>query len=122
MLVALLTPLARDIKKLAERCINLGVDSLSWQVVFEDTTLLVPLEIRVFLFDLTSKWTERKSILASEREPAAEKARKARGYVGTYFDAIYPFVGEAKYRTPKYRELKSVVLARMSAVALSSAA
>jgi hypothetical protein len=121
-LVALLTPLARDIKKLAERCIGLGVDSLSWQVVFEDTTLLVPLEIRVFLFDLTSKWTERKSILASEREPAAEKARKAREYVDNYFGAIYPFVGEAKYRTPKYRALKNDVLARMRVVALSSAA
>ena len=119
-LIALLTPLARDIKLLAEQCIGLGTDSLSWQVVFQDDTLDVPLEIRIFLFDLTSKWRETESILA-ERQTAAEKARKESAYLDSYFGDIYPFVGDAKYTTPEYREIKRLVRHGMSAVALSSA-
>ena len=119
-LIALLTPLASDIKLLAEKCIDLGTDSLNWQVVFQDDTLDVPLEIRIFLFDLTSKWRETESILA-ERQTAAEKARKASAYLDSYFGDIYPFVRDAKYRTPEYREIKKLVRDGMSAVALSSA-
>jgi hypothetical protein len=114
-LVALLIPLAKDIKKLAEHCIGLGTDSLNWQVVFEDDTLEVPSEIRVFLFDLTSKGHETESILAG-KETMEEKRRKASFYLSTYFADINPFSGP-EYRTPEYRKLKRDVLARLSAVA-----
>jgi hypothetical protein len=105
-LVALLTPLANDIKTLARSCIWLPGDARNWQVVFADGDLKVPSQIRVFLFDLTSKIYVRESILADASESASEKSKKADLYLKEYLHVIAPYGS-------KYNELNANTHARM---------
>jgi hypothetical protein len=105
-LLALLAPLAEDIKTLAQSCGPLQNDSRSWQVVFSDGELKIPLQVRAFIFDLTSKDYDRPSILADAGESASAKSMRARAYLTHYLGSILPY-GEA------YKELNAMTRARM---------
>ncbi len=113
-LVKLLTPLANDIRNLAQNCVFLDPsgesgDALNWQVVFGDRKLEYPLAIRVFIFDLSSKYYERRSILANKGETDTVKAHKAYSYLDFYLAYILP-------RGGKYSKLNEATKVRMKAL------
>ena len=105
-LLALLAPLAKDIKTLAQNCRKLDVDSRSWQVVFSDDELKTPSQVRVFLFDLASKLHDRTSILAAAGTSASEKGESEREYLTGYLESILPYGGARE-------ELRTLTRARM---------
>jgi hypothetical protein len=113
-LVKLLTPLANDIRNLAQNCTFLDPsgesrDALNWQVVFDDKNLEYPSEIRVFIFDLSSKHYVRRSILAKKGETDTVKAHKAYSYLDFYLAYILP-------RGEKYSKLNEATKVRMKAL------
>jgi hypothetical protein len=86
-LVYLLTPLVEDLNVLALNGIKIGPDALNWQIQFEDSELTKPKAIRVFLFDLTSKRSEKSTLLSSNQWSYEETKFKL---VNHYFNYIFP--------------------------------
>jgi hypothetical protein len=93
-LVQLLTPLVEDINILALNGVNIGFDALNWQIQFADSELNSPKAIRVFMFDLTSKRAERRTLLSYNPWSYEETRYKLVDY---YLNNIFPQISSETF-------------------------